>query len=226
MDRVFLPIFTFFIIIMIILAIPKMNFDNILPFLFFDNKKAILIGSFATLSFPFGETLAFTMFFSSFKTKRSPYKVYILGLLLSGIVVFAVSVTNFLVLGEHTVSGIYYTSYETAKYIDIFKRSEIIIGSVLILGGFIKISITLSATCKGIAKVFRCKDYKCIVTLVAILVIATSYLTFDSIIVAKEFGAEIYPYYSFLFFVILPIIILIVAEIKNKQLVSNLSKNE
>lgn len=91
------------------------------------------------------------------------------------------------------------------------------------MGGFVEISIYLLATCKGIIKFFGYEDYRFIVTPTTLLVVNLSYFEFDSITSYFEWSIETWPYYSFLFQVILPIIILVVVEIKKKQLVKPLN---
>lgn len=221
--ELFLPILVGGIVIFILMLIPKMDIDNIKPLFYFDNKKDILKSAFIAVTFPFGEVVSCTMFFQNFKREKSPYKVYIIGLLLSGIIILAVSISNLLVLGIDIASNTYYTSYASAARINVygfFERVEIVMGSILILGGFIKVSITLVATCKGITKIFSFREYKFIATPVAILIINLSNFKFTGINEAKEFGSDIYPYYSFIFAVILPIIIWGVGEIKNKHLLT------
>jgi spore germination protein KB len=221
---IFFPLLIIFISGQIILLIPKMNINHIRPILYVNEIIPLLKASYATLVFPFIEVIILTVVLSNFNTKKSPYKVYLLSLLFGGIIVFTVSIMNLLVLGEDGVTTAYFPSYASAGKIDVGKilqRGEIIPGSVMVIGGLIKASLGLLASCKGFAKSFGCKDYRFIVTPVSLLLINLTYFEFEGVIEYGEWVATIYHYYAFLFVVILPIIILIATEIKKKRLTNN-----
>ncbi|WFD11088.1 GerAB/ArcD/ProY family transporter [Tepidibacter hydrothermalis] len=214
---VLIPIISFFI--MIILLIPDMNIDNITPILG-EGFKPVLKGAFSAFTFPLVQIVVFTMGFFSFKTKKSPYKIYIIGLLIGGIFVSILSITNILVIGVNTATNVYYPTHATASKVELgnlFQGAEVIVFLTFILGGFIKISILLLCICKGITKVFGYKDYRFIITPISLLVINLSYFQYDSILYYYEFNTDIWPYYHFPFQVIFPIIIWITAEIKKKD---------
>ena len=82
-------------------------------------------------------------------------------------------------------------------------------------------SICLLAVCKGIAKFFSCTDYSFIVTPIGLLMNNLAIFIYDSKMEVIEFASTVSPYYKFPFQVVLPIIILIVAELKKKRLASN-----
>jgi len=156
--------------------------------------------------------------FSDFETSKSPYKIYFWGIIIGGIIVLLNSFVNLLVLGVRQASVLYFPYYSTISRIDInfLERIEIIIAFVFVLGGFIKMSVCLLATCKGLSKVFGFKDYRFLVIPVACSLLNFSYYIFDSIMDFLDWSINIWPYYSFLFQVIIPIIILIISEIRQK----------
>lgn len=216
-----IPIILAFIAILFL--IPNMNLNNIRPVLY-NGMKPVIKGAYEVLIYPFGETVIFTVAFSALKDKKSIYKIYIQSLLIGAIFLLTTSLTIVLVLGINDASISYFPAYETVKRINIgntLQRIEAISAIVFLLGGFIKVSIYLLAACKGVAKIFGCKDYRFIVTPIALLVINLAYFEFDSIISFNEWIFNAWVYYAFLFIVIFPIIILIAAEIKKKKLVNN-----
>lgn len=214
---VFIPIISF--LIMIILLIPDMNIDNMSPVLA-NGFKPVLKGAFSAFTFPFVQMVVFTMGFLDFKTRKSPYKIYILGLLIGGIFLCILSTTNILVIGVDTAKTVYYPTHATASKAELgslFEGAEIILFLTFILGGFIKISMLLLCICKGITKLFGYKEYRFIIIPISLLVINLSYFQYDSIPYYYEFNTEIWPYYNFPFQVIFPIVIWITAEIKKRQ---------
>ena len=163
------------------------------------------------------------MAFSSFKKFNSSYKVYPFGLVVGGLILTLTSLTTISVLGVEVASNSYFPAYTSISNIDIgdlLQRLEIIIAIIYTFGVFVKISIYLLATCKGITKLFGFKNYRFIVTLVSLLMLNLSYFVHDSIMYNMEWTSEIWPYYAFPFQVILPIVIWITAESKRKKYIN------
>ncbi|MCT4618257.1 MAG: endospore germination permease [Marinisporobacter sp.] len=222
--KLFLPVISIFLFITVVLLIPSMDINNILPLLFIDEIEPIIEGTFNVSIFPFSEILIFTMIISNLETKKSPYKVYFLGLLLSGIIILVFNIAVNLVLGTDTVSSAYFAPYGAASRIkmgEFFQRMEVVVSIIMILGSFIKICMVLLGTCKGVSKVFRCPDYHFIVTPISLLLINVTYFQFNSIIEYTEWLSETYYKYAFLFIYVLPAMTLIIAELKKKQLINN-----
>ncbi|QXM05444.1 GerAB/ArcD/ProY family transporter [Crassaminicella indica] len=220
----FLLIVAIFIIFLaIILLIPKMNINNILP-IFNNGIHPIVKGALNTFSFPFSQIIAFSIVFSSFNEKKSSYKIYIIGLLLGGFILFIISSTNILVLGINEASRVHYPTYHTFSRINIgntFQRTEAIILIIFVLGGFVKISILLLCTCKGIAQTFNCKDHRFIIIPVSLLVINLSYFQYDSVMHYSKFQTDTWFYFTFPFQGIFPIILFIIAILKKKAFFNN-----
>ena len=219
-SEVFIYISIISLFIIILLLIPDMNISNLRPILN-EGIKPVLKGTFSVFTFPLVQTVVFTMAFSKFKRKRSPYKVYTIGLLIGATYLALLSITNILVLGVNTATSTIYPSHSTVAKIDVgytIQRIEVTIAIIFILGGFIKISILLLCACKGVAKLFGCKDYRFIIIPISLLVINLSYFQYESVMYYFEFNRDIWPYYHFPFQVIFPIVIWIIAEIKKDRL--------
>ncbi|WP_165000270.1 GerAB/ArcD/ProY family transporter [Anaerophilus nitritogenes] len=218
-SEVFLYIPILLLVFIVLLSIPNMDINHIAPVLS-KGMKPVFEGAFSVMTFPFIQMIVFTMVFEDLNTNKSIYKIYLGGVLIGGIYLLLLSMTNILVLGVESATGIYYPSHETASRIkigDILQRMEAIVSIVFLLGGFIKISILLLCTCKGISKIFKIKEYHLIILPVALLQINLAYFQYDSVMYYFEFNRDIWPYYHFPFQIIFPIIIWIVAEIKQKN---------
>lgn len=203
-----------------VLLIPKMSINNIRPVLY-NGIKPVIKGALHSFSFPFSQIVAFSMIFSNFKEKRSPYKIYTMGLLIGGLILLMTSLTNILVIGVNTAKITHYPSYATIARMNIgniLQRLEVIITIVFILGGFIKISILLLCTCKGITKIFKIKDYRFITIPISLLTINLSFFQYESVMHYSEFQKEIWLYFTFPFHVFFPMLIFIVGKIKKKKL--------
>ncbi len=214
---IYVPIIS--LVIIMLFLIPEMNPNNLRPVLE-EGMKPVFEGAFSVFTFPLVQIVVFTMAFSSFNRKKSSYKIYITGLLIGGIYLALLSITNILVLGVANATSTVYPTQATISRIhvgDIFQRIEVIITTTFLLGGFIKLSILLLCICKGVTKVFNLQSYRLIIVPISLLVLNLSYFQYDSIIHYFNFNRDIWPYYTFPFQVIFPIIIWIVSEIKTKD---------
>ncbi|WP_053955497.1 GerAB/ArcD/ProY family transporter [Inediibacterium massiliense] len=215
---IYIPILS--ICFIVLLSIPNMEINNILPVLS-KGMKPVFKGAFSIMTFPLIQIVVFTMVFDDIKNNQSMYKIYLLGMIIGGVYLFMLSITNILVVGVEGATSLYYPTYGTISRIkigNILQRIEVIISVVFLLGGFIKISILLLCTCKGIAKVFNMKEYRFIVLPMSLLGVNLAYFQYDSVMDYFEFNRDIWPYYHFPFQIIFPIILWIVAEKKKNPL--------
>ena len=151
------------------------------------------------------------------QSKGSTYKVYYWSLLIGGSIIFFIAVSNILALGVANTSIMNFVTFESARLISIgqyLERIEVTVSALILFSGFVKISICLYAASKGIAKVLNINNYKQIVAPVGILMIILSVIIFSSTMEWYEFTVKTYKIYAIPFQIILPLIILITAEIK------------
>ncbi|WP_425449396.1 GerAB/ArcD/ProY family transporter [Dethiothermospora halolimnae] len=215
-SQYFAIVFGVFLFITFLLLIPDMDINNLKPVLY-NGIKPVLNGAFSTFGFPLGEIVIFMLLFSSFSQNGSPLKVYILGGVVSGIIILFASVANILVIGVKIVEGMYFPSYATASRLnigDFLSRIEIVVAFIFVIGGFVKLTICLLGTCNGIKKLFNLKDYRIIVTPIVLLLINLCYFIYDGTIEFYAWTKDVWRYYAFPFQVIIPIFVYIVAEIK------------
>lgn len=219
----FLPIVLFTLVVVQLLVVSQLHFNYLKPILG-NGLSTILKGGFSTFSFPFGETVLFIGVFSSLKTKKSPRKVYIWGLLFSGVIIIVTTIRNITVLGS-MASSFYFPSYAAVSRIkvgDFLERIEVTVAIVFVFCAFIKISICLLVACKGIGKLFNLKDYKSIIIQTGLLMVYFGFTVYESSMQMGYWAFKVYPYYAFPMQVILPILIWIISEIKvrkNKQVI-------
>ncbi|WP_010244520.1 GerAB/ArcD/ProY family transporter [Acetivibrio cellulolyticus] len=214
----FLPIVFFIVVVVQILGLPEIHMSYLKPILG-KGIAPVLKGGFSTFSFPFAETVLFIGIFSALKTKKSPIKVYLWGILISSFIITMITIRNITVLGN-MLGSFYFPSYETVSQTsigDFIQRIEVTVSIVFVFGVLIKSSICLLVACKGIGKFFKLNDYRSIVIQTGLLMIYFSYTAYDNIMEMKYWAFKVYQYYAFPMQVILPIIIWIFAEIKVKK---------
>lgn len=206
------------VIIVPILLIPQMDISRLRPILS-NGVEPLLKGAFASFTFPFGQTIIFTMVFSNISKIKNYKKTFILGLLIGGGLIFLTTLSNILVLGSGNVSRYYFQSPMAVSLIrfGFLQRLELTVIIVFLVCVFIKVSICIFAVCNGISKVFGFDDHKFIATPVALLMLSFSFFIYKSTMEMAFFASNIWQYYSFPFEVIIPLVIFIFAEIKSRS---------
>ena len=188
----------------------------------------VLKGTLASFSFPFAETVVFTMVFSNISHAKNYNKTFIMGLLIGGGFIVIVKLRNILVLGSETILRVYFPSTMAISLIhigDSLERLEMGVTIILLICSFIKIIICLFAVCNGLSKVFGFDDYRFIATPVTLLMFSFSFIVYKSTMEMSFFAFKVWPYYSFPFEVIIPFLVFVMVEIKNRRLaVTSISK--
>ncbi len=213
-----LPFVVFVVLITLILTIKDMNFSNIEPMLGQD-FKTILSGSFSSLLFPFGEVVLFLAVLPTLRKKSSPYKAYIISIFIGGGILVVAMVRNILVLGVPTMNSLYFSSYYAASILDIgefLSRIEVLVTGNFVVTGIVKTAICLYSSTVGIAKVFNIDNYKLLLAPTMLFIIAFSGLIFKNAMEMFKY-IDTFRYYDVFFQFILPMVILIFAEIKVRK---------
>ncbi|WAG58537.1 GerAB/ArcD/ProY family transporter [Clostridium estertheticum] len=202
-----------------VLCLSQMNISRLKPILN-NGVTPLLKGAFSSFSYPFGETVVFTMVFSNISKVKSYKKIFIVGLLIGGGLIFFATLGDILVLGSNTISRVYFPTPMVTTLInlgDFLQRLELTVVIQFLVCVFVKISICTFAVCNGISKFFGFDDYKFIATPVALLMLAFSFFVYKSTMEMSSWTVDIWPYYSFSFEVIIPLVVFILAEFKNKN---------
>jgi len=215
----FLPLFLFIVIGLTFLSIPDMDLDNIRPVLY-DGISPVLNGTASLFAFPFAEPVLFTMVFNSLKAKDKTLKAYIISMLITGGVLITVSVRNILVLGLQNFTIIFFPSYSSASIItigDYFGRIEALSGTIFFFAEFVKASVSLYIASKGFAKILNFSHYNQLAAPIGLLMVCMATFVYSSTMEMFDWASEIYKYYVLPFYVIIPLITLIVIEIKVRR---------
>ena len=202
-----------------ILSISNMNISRLKPILS-SGVQPLLKGALSSLSFPFGETVVFTMVFSNIAKAKNYKRTFIVGLLIGGGLIFLATLRNILVLGSDTISNVYFPSTMAISLIhlgQLLQRLEMVVTIIFLVCVFVKVSICVFAVCNGISKIFGFEDHRFIATPVVLMMLNFSFFVYGSTMETSYWAFNIWPYYSFIFEVILPLLIFIVAEIRNRS---------
>lgn len=218
-SEIFIAFIMLFLIAIVLLETKNMELDNLRPVLY-NGILPVLDGATSVVSFPLCETVVFMGLFSSLQTKKSPYKVYLLGLIIGGTLLLMVSTATLLSLGSQIVSTKYFPNYASVRKISIsnfIQRIEATLAVTTLFTGFIKISVCLLVATKGFAKLFKFDDYRFMVFPMGMLTLVLSTLSYKNIMEMITWGGSLWKYYALPFELLFPIIIFIGAEIKHRK---------
>lgn len=214
----FIPLIIFILAFVELLGLPKFNLEYIKPVLG-NGLNPVLQGGFSAFSFPYAETVVFMGAFASLKTKKSPFRVYLLGILISSPIIIVNTLRNVLILGN-TLSSFYFPSYGAVSMIrfgEYIERIEVTLAVTFTFCIFVKCSVCLLTACMGFGKILNLKNYRTVVIQTGLLMIYFSYIVYDNTMEMKYWAFKVYPYYAFIFQVIIPVIIWVFAEIKVRK---------
>jgi spore germination protein KB len=222
-SKMILPVVAAVIIVVFFISLKDMNFKNLKP-VGGSGFGNIVTGAFSAFSFPLSESVLLLTLFGSVKTTDKPEKIYIIGTIAASLLLIAPVIQNIRILGIPSLSMFYFPSYTAVTIIsvgDFFTKFEVLSGMNFLLAGFVKISVCLFAASIGMAKIFNVKSYKTMAYPAGLLMITLATIVYKNTVEMFAW-VSIYPYYALPFQVILPLIILAGAEIKN--FINNLAK--
>lgn len=218
-SEIFLIIVVAYIIVAVLLLTKSMDLNNLRPVLE-NGLTPIFKGTWSAISFPFAQTMAFLFILPPFENRKDPYKVFTIGLLLGGFLIFIPSVADVLVLGDESVARLYFPTYSSLAIIQLgqfIQRLEILAATIFTLAVFLKAAVLLMAVVKSIGRILGLKEYKFLLIPIMLMAINYSFISYDSI---REQYIAIYtywPYYSAIFQIVIPILLFILMEYKSAR---------
>lgn len=212
----FIFIVILFLVVSVGLVSKNIEISNILP-IFDKGFKPIVKGAFGVVTFPFVETVVFLLVFPKFKKDASVKKIFLNGLLFGGLLILMTSLADILVLGCSLAEAEYYPTYTTFSTVhlgDFIHRLEAFAAIVFIVSVFFKLSILLLGACNGVAKLFGFETDTFVIVPISLLVINFALFSFDSMIYYHDWTNKVFRYYGSIFEIIIPLIILIIIQVR------------
>lgn len=200
---------------LILMSISKFNFANFTPMLY-EGFRPVIDGAFSVFTFPLAETVVFISILSFLKPGASGYKVYNLSLLIGGSILLLNVFRNIALLGIPFLSTQYFPSYIATSLIDFgefFRRFEVLVAVLLLLCGFVKVSVCLFCTATGIARIFNVDNYRILTVPAALLMLSLAIFIYPNMQEMFEW-VKVYKYYAIPFQLLLPLILWVGAEAK------------
>lgn len=220
-----MPIVIVIIILTVVMNLNKIELKYIQP-IFESSFSKILSCSLYYVSFPFGEIVLFLCVAQNMQQNTNPYRVYIISLVISGMLLVVAMVRNLLVLGMPVLESLYFPSYSAVGIINIrefITRIEVLVTGNFIISGLSKICVCLYAACKGLTKLFGLKSYKEFVAPVSVFMIAVSGIAFGNTMEMISF-LEAYRIYAPVLQIFIPLILLAVSLLRKRNRLKNTSE--
>ncbi|MFD1776948.1 GerAB/ArcD/ProY family transporter [Paenibacillus rhizophilus] len=215
-NELILPFRQLIVLLIIVLLITDFKWNHLLPILG-DGIVPVMKGSISAASIPFGETIVFAMLLPNISNIRKVRRSYIFAVLLGGLMLTMSVLSAILVLGPSVVARLNYPAHEIIKYIEKmgFLTDMDTLGMTLwISSGFMKIAIFYYCAAVGLAQWCRLSDYRSVVIPIGVLIFIFSIAAYGNLIEDAVFLGTIWPFFSFPFVILLPLLMLIIAKIR------------
>lgn len=206
---------------LLIVASGLIHINNLKPVFEFGGAEIMKMGLTKTVFFPFGEVIVFLMIFPYMKEPQRLKKIGIGSLAAGGIFLSLIMAVNVAVLGVDLTTRSQYpllTLIQSIEVAGFLERLDVYFLFLLMIGGFIKISVFTYVAVTGTANVFNVKKPSILAYPVGMIILLIS------IIIASSYTEHIYeglgavPHYIHLpFQVIIPLLLLIIAFFKNRK---------
>ncbi|MEH7481063.1 GerAB/ArcD/ProY family transporter [Neobacillus drentensis] len=173
-----------------------------------------------TITFPFGELVAFTMLLPYLNKKEKVNKVGITAIALSGFFLTLFTLLNIAVIGADITERSSFPILTAVSYIniaDFIQRLDIVVIISMVILGFVKITVFFFCAIIGTADLFHIKEPKKLIYPMGIILIISSIIIANGYIEHIHEGLKVVPYYLHLPLQIgIPILLLVIVWIKNK----------
>lgn len=212
------------LLVICITAVALLNqFDihNFQPFLY-EGLVRPLKGIYPILGLPIGEFVFITTIFPLVKKQdrdklRKSLKLFIALLTIMSVTIIALAIG---VMGADETSRSPFAVYDLAKNInieEIIVRIEILVAMVWIATIFMKLVLCVYALTVITGQMLRLSTYRPLIVPFSFVIVPMSILSFRNVAHARFFSMEIWPLYSLLQGVVLPLLLLIIAVITGKR---------
>jgi spore germination protein KB len=201
-----------------VLASGNIDIHNLQPFLE-NGWKPIVTTTFPeTINFPFGEAIVFTMLFPYLNQPESLKKVWPSALISSGLILSYTIGLDIAVLGFEEVERSTFPLLSTigkVNLMEFIQRLDAIVVLTFLITIFFKVSILLYGVVIGIVDLFKLKNHQQILLPVGVILIFWSMAISSNFSEHIEEGAISGRYSHILFYMIVPVLMLLIAMIRN-----------
>ncbi|MGJ3195944.1 GerAB/ArcD/ProY family transporter [Peribacillus frigoritolerans] len=213
-----LLLMTFFLLIV---ASGMIHLNNLKPVIEMSVTEMVKMAFTKTIFFPFGEIISFLMIFPYLNEPKRLKKIGISSIAAAGIFLGIIMAMNIAVLGVDLTTRSQYPLLSLIQSIEVagfLERLDVYFLFLLMIGGFIKISVFTYVAVTGTANVFNVKQPSRLAYPVGFVILLSSIIIASSFTEHMHEGLGAVPIYIHLpFQVIIPLLLLIIAFFKNRK---------
>ncbi|WP_342543898.1 endospore germination permease [Lysinibacillus sp. FSL K6-4013] len=218
--EILFPLFVFIFIFFVVCITPQITFENIQPVLEATKSSMFysIIRFMSIFSFPL--IVLLMLYPAGVNVQQSAQKGFYIGTIMGGFVLVTLIVLSILVLGPENTASRTFPSYALAQRIsigDFLQRIEIIMAFMWISSIYIRTFMYFYTTVVGLAQILKIKDHRPLILPMGLIVMGLSQIVHPNIVHSNNYNNEIWPIFSFIFTILLPILLLIVAVIRNRK---------
>lgn len=210
---IFILIFIFFVLFIT----PSIQIENIQPIME-TQKKSLFFSIIRFISlFSFPLVVLLMIFPSAVNVQKSAQKGFYIGAILGGIVLIMIIMLTILVLGPANTASRTFPSYALAQRISIgsfLQRIEVIMAAMWIITIYIKTFMYFYASVIGIAQLCKIKNHRPLIFPLGMIILGLSQIVHPNIIHSNNYNRDTWPIFSFIFMILLPFVLLLVAKIR------------
>ena len=215
--EILFPMFIIIFIFFVVCISPSVHMENLQPIMEVPAKSLFfsIIRLMGIFSFPL--VILLMIFPSTVNVHKSAQKGFYIGTILGGIVLIAIITLAILVLGPANTASRTFPSYSLAQRISIgnfLQRIEVIMAAMWIISIYIKTFMFFYAGVIGISQICKIKNHRPLIFPFGMIILGLSQIVHPNIIHSDIYNRETWPIFSFIFAILLPLVLLLVAKIR------------
>ncbi len=211
---VMLPILVVIVALTFVFLAKEMHPEYLLPV--GENLSEVPKDALSDFAYPLGETVMLLGIASSFGGRACGRK-FLIGSVIGAVTILVGGfVRNTMVLGFPLMRDSNFPSFHAVSIAVVggfLSRIEAVITANLLMAGFVKISVCILAASRGMAKLLNADDQSPFVAPLGLLMVALGSIVYQSTREIIQF-IDVYKYYALPFQILIPLLLLGVAEIR------------
>ncbi|KQL49898.1 spore gernimation protein [Brevibacillus choshinensis] len=210
--QVFVPIVVILYATLLILMIPSMKFDHMLPMLE-HGVIPIIKGAFTPQGW-FSEVILFSFLLPFNVDQEQGMRTGLITVVSAMLALTMINLSTLLVLGGEVslMTYSFYTAIQMISYADFFENIDSVVIATWVTGAFIKISVFFYALALGTAQFLRLDDYRPVVLPLGFLLVVFSFWTAPNLSQLSTNIQSIVGYQSTTIFTFVPLFLWLIAR--------------